>query len=82
MLIKKKWDYPLLTGSIRDITWTGDSERIAVVGEGSKTYGKVFSADTGSSLGEITGVAKNLLSCSFKPNRPFRLALAGEEFSV
>ena len=82
LIVKKKWDYALINGPIRDITWTGDNERIAVVGEGQKIFGKVFAADTGSSIGEITGISKNLLSVSFKPNRPFRLVTAGEEFSL
>lgn len=31
---KIKWDYPLLNGAVRDIAWTFDNERVAVVGEG------------------------------------------------
>lgn len=48
LIVKKQWDYPLLTSAIRDIDWTFDNERIAVVGESQKIFGKVFSADTGS----------------------------------
>ncbi|KAL4426871.1 hypothetical protein ABPG74_008795 [Tetrahymena malaccensis] len=82
LIIKKQWDFPQLTGAIRDIAWTFDSERIAIAGEGQKIMAKVFAYDTGSQLGEISGQSKNLLTCSFKPSRPFRLATAGEEFAV
>ncbi|KAL7715308.1 WD repeat protein [Entamoeba marina] len=68
-----------LSGAVHDISWTGDSQRIAVVGEGREKLGVVFLWDAGSSVGEITGQTKTLLSCDLKNNRPFRLITAGED---
>jgi len=34
LTVKQKWDYPLINGAVRDIAWTFDNERVAVVGEG------------------------------------------------
>ncbi len=38
--------------------------------------------DSGSSVGEITGHSKNLLTCDFKPNRPYRVVTGGEDFAA
>jgi hypothetical protein len=46
-----------LGGPIRDICWTGDGERLAVAGEGKTYFGKAFLLDSGSSVGEISGVS-------------------------
>lgn len=72
----------LLGGAVKDICWTGDGERIVVVGEGKTYFGKAFLVSSGSSVGEISGVSKVLLTCDMRQTRPFKLAVAGEEFSV
>jgi hypothetical protein len=51
-------------------------------GEGKTFFGKVFLTDTGSTVGEINGISKRVMSCDFRPARPFRLALGGEDNSV
>ncbi|KNC47472.1 stress protein [Thecamonas trahens ATCC 50062] len=75
-------EFPVLSGKIHDIAWSGDSERIVVVGDGRERFGAAILAKTGSSVGSITGHSKAILSCSFKANRPFRVATASEDFSV
>jgi len=77
-----KNEFQPLGGAIKDIAWDGDSQRIAVVGEGREKFGHVFAADAGNSLGEIMGQSKPLNSVAFKPNRPFRIATASEDFSI
>jgi len=42
----------------------------------------VFSADTGTSTGEIMGTSKPINSVDFKPTRPFRAVVASEDNSV
>lgn len=75
-----KFELPVIAGPIRDIAWTEDSKRICAVGESrGGSYGRVFMWDSGSSVGEITGPSDNLLSCDIKPNRPYRMAVAGED---
>lgn len=72
----------MLNGAVKDICWTADGERIAIVGEGSQTFGKVIMWDTGANVGEITGFAKRLISADFRPNRPFKLAIGGDEMQL
>lgn len=81
MNIEKKWDFSLLHGPIRDISWI-ENDKIAVVGDGQKFFGKIYTLSTGTESGEISGQSKNLLSCSFRPCRPYKLVTAGEENSV
>jgi len=64
---------------VLDIAWSGDSQRLMGVGDGSSTYGKVIMWDSGNSVGEISGHAKKINSCSFKTSRPFRLVTGGED---
>lgn len=40
---------------------------------------KVFTWDTGNSVGEMVGHNKRILSCSFKQSRPFRIFTASED---
>lgn len=35
--------------------------------------------DTGSNVGEVSGFAKRLITVDFRPNRPFKLAMGGDE---
>ena len=62
--------------------WSADSQRIVVGGEGREKFGHVFSADTGTSVGEIMGTSKPINSVDFKPSRPFRCVVASEDNSI
>jgi len=80
--LKKAFDN-FLGGRIRDITWTSDSQRLVAVGEGQNQYfiifisvlfiderfAKVILVDTGSTVGEVTGHSRTILSCAFSPAR-------------
>lgn len=74
-----KYEYQPFAGKIKDIAWTEDSKRIAVVGEGREKFGAVFLWDTGSSVGEITGHNKVINSVDIKQNRPYRLATGSDD---
>lgn len=41
-----------------------------------------FSWDTGSQLGEVVPHGKKNITCDFKPQRPFRAVLGGEDFNL
>jgi len=42
----------------------------------------VFMWDSGSSVGEITGQSKTILTCDIKPSRPYRIITGGEDFTA
>lgn len=42
----------------------------------------MFSADTGTSVGEIMGTSKSINSVDLKPTRPFRCVVASEDNSI
>lgn len=41
-----------------------------------------FRWDSGSNVGEFDGHSRRVLSCAFKPTRPFRIVTCGEDFLV
>ncbi|XP_040822262.1 WD repeat-containing protein 1 isoform X1 [Ochotona curzoniae] len=74
-----KYEYQPFAGKIKDVAWTEDSKRIAVVGEGREKFGAVFLWDSGSSVGEITGHNKVINSVDIKQSRPYRLATGSDD---
>ncbi|KAL2643049.1 hypothetical protein R1flu_010636 [Riccia fluitans] len=78
-----RFEIKALSGRIDDIQWSADGQRIAVCGDGKgKTFVRAFMWDSGSNVGEFDGHSKRVLSCSFKPTRPFRIVSGGEDFLV
>jgi WD repeat-containing protein 1 (actin-interacting protein 1) len=77
-----KSEYQPLGGCVKDLQWSADSQRIIVGGEGREKFGHVFSADTGTSVGEIMGTSKPINSVDLKPTRPFRAIVASEDNSI
>jgi WD repeat-containing protein 1 (actin-interacting protein 1) len=77
-----KNEFQPISGIIKDLQWSLDNQRIIVGGEGREKFGHVFSADTGTSVGEIMGTSKAINSVDFKPTRPFRAVVASEDNSV
>lgn len=55
---------------------------MAIVGEGKTYFGKAILLDSGSSVGELSGVALTLNACAIRLTRPFRLVLGGDESAV
>lgn len=45
-------------------------------------FGHVFMAETGTSVGEISGQSKSINSCDFRPTRPFRLITGSEDNTI
>ncbi|XP_034952291.1 actin-interacting protein 1 [Chelonus insularis] len=77
-----KNEFHPIGGPIKDIAWSPDNQRMVVVGEGRERFGHVFMADTGTSVGEISGQSKSINSCDFKPSRPFRLITGSEDNTI
>lgn len=77
-----KNEFQPIGGPIKDIAWSADSQRMVVVGEGRERFGHVFMADTGTSVGEISGQSKPINSCDFRPARPFRIVTGSEDNTI
>lgn len=77
-----KNEFHPIGGPIKDIAWSPDSQRMVVVGEGRERFGHVFMAETGTSVGEISGQSKSINSCDFRPARPFRLITGSEDNTI
>ncbi|XP_053724204.1 WD repeat-containing protein 1 [Synchiropus splendidus] len=74
-----KYEYSPLSGKVKDIAWTEDSKRLAVVGDGREKFGAVFLWDTGSSVGELSGHAKVINSVDIRQKRPYRLVTGSDD---
>lgn len=74
-----KNEYQPFAGTVKDLAWSADSQRIVAVGEGREKFGHVFMMETGTSVGEIAGHSKIINSCDFKPSRPFRIVTGSED---
>lgn len=78
-----KFDGPALSGPILDVSWDGESKRIAVAGERTDAQSdgaRVIQWDTGVSVGQLGNHVKGRCTgVSFKPGRPMRIVTSGKE---
>ncbi|XP_041639671.1 WD repeat-containing protein 1 [Cheilinus undulatus] len=74
-----KNEFSPFSGIIKDIAWTEDSKRIAIVGEGREKFGAVILWDSGNSVGEISGHCKRINSVDIRQCRPYRLATGSDD---
>ncbi|KAF6138921.1 hypothetical protein GIB67_025650 [Kingdonia uniflora] len=78
-----KNEFRVLSGRIDDLQWSCDGQRIVASGDGKgKAFVRAFMWDSGTNVGEFDGHSKRVLSCAFKPTRPFRIVTCGEDFLV
>ncbi|KAL4709121.1 hypothetical protein ACJJTC_014680 [Scirpophaga incertulas] len=77
-----KNEFQPIGGTIKDIAWSADNQRMVVVGEGRERFGHVFMSETGTSVGEISGQSKPINSVDFRPARPFRIVTASEDNTI
>lgn len=77
-----KGEYPIIAGRINDIAWDGDSQRIIAVGNGRERFGHCVTADSGNSVGEISGHSSQINTVSIKPQRPMRAATGSDDTSL
>lgn len=75
-------EYPIIAGRINDIAWDGDSQRIIAVGDGKERFGHCITADSGNSVGEISGQSSQINSVSIRQQRPLRAATGSDDTSV
>ncbi|PBJ72645.1 hypothetical protein BCY84_15210 [Trypanosoma cruzi cruzi] len=70
-----------LQGSVRDIGWTNDEERLVVVGDGKSHFAAAISI-TGNTIGDISGHTQNIFSCDMRGDRPYRIVTGGADAIV
>ncbi|GAU24290.1 hypothetical protein TSUD_48790 [Trifolium subterraneum] len=76
-----KNEFRVLSGRIDDLQWSADCQRIVACGDGKgKSFVRAFMWDSGSTVGDFDGHSRRVLSCAFKPTRPFRIVTCGEDF--
>lgn len=77
-----KGEYHIIAGRINDIAWDGDSQRIIAVGDGKERFGHCITADSGNSVGEISGHASQINCVSVRQQRPLRAATGSDDTSL
>uniref|UniRef100_A0A7S1MLU9 Guanine nucleotide-binding protein subunit beta-like protein n=1 Tax=Neobodo designis TaxID=312471 RepID=A0A7S1MLU9_NEODS len=75
-------EFQPLSAPIRDVSWSHDSERIVVAGEGRSTRAVVINAQMGTTMGELAGITGDITSCDFRKDRPFRIAAGSSDSMV
>ena len=64
------------------MAWDGDSQRIIAVGDGKQRLGHCITADSGNTVGEISGHTSQINSVSVRQQRPLRAATGSDDTSV
>lgn len=77
-----KGEYHIIAGRINDIAWDGDSQRIIAVGDGKERFGHCITADSGNSVGEISGHSQQINCVSIRQQRPLRAATGSDDMSM
>ncbi|RPB13044.1 WD40 repeat-like protein [Morchella conica CCBAS932] len=74
-----KGEFGIISGTIKDLAWDGESKRIIAVGDGKERFGHCITYDTGNSVGEILGHSSIINSVSIRQQRPYRAATASDD---
>jgi WD repeat-containing protein 1 (actin-interacting protein 1) len=80
--VNTKGEYSIISGRINDIAWDGDSQRLIAVGDGRQRFGHCITADSGNSVGEITGHSKVINAVALRGQRPMRAATVSDDMAV
>ena len=71
-----------ITRSLNDLAWDGESQRIIAVGDGKERFGHCITADSGNSVGEISGHTAQINCVSIRQQRPFRATTGSDDTSI
>jgi WD40 repeat protein len=71
---------PIAGQPIADVNWDFEGKRIMAVGDGSASYGRFFTWDTGNACGDIMpSHTKRIIACALNHGRPGRALTCGED---
>jgi len=73
------YQYDNVFPNAKYLDWSADKKKVCIVGEGKTKFGKVISIDTGITAGDIGSISATVNSCSFRPERPYKLVMGGDE---
>lgn len=77
-----KGEYHIIAGRINDLAWDGDSQRIIAVGDGKERFGHCITADSGNSVGEISGHSSQINCVAIRQQRPLRAVTGSDDTSL
>ncbi|KAL2198210.1 WD40-repeat-containing domain protein [Corynascus similis CBS 632.67] len=80
--VNTKGEYAIISGRITDIAWDGDSQRVIAVGDGRERFGHCFTADSGNSVGEVSGHSKVVNAVAIRQQRPLRAATVSDDSTM
>ncbi|KAK3682111.1 WD40-repeat-containing domain protein [Podospora appendiculata] len=80
--VNTKGEYAIISGRINDLAWDGDSQRVIAVGDGRERFGHCFTADSGNSVGEVSGHSKVVNAVAIRQQRPLRAATVSDDSSM
>ncbi|KAK0701474.1 WD40-repeat-containing domain protein [Apiosordaria backusii] len=80
--VNTKGEYPIISGRITDVAWDGDSQRVIAVGDGRERFGHCITADSGNSVGEVSGHSKVINAVAIRQQRPLRAATVSDDGSM
>ena len=73
----------VLSGAIRDICWSFDGSKIAVVGEGKEAFARVIHAEMGTTVKDVGGATAWCKSaCGSRSGKPHRVVIGSDDFRV
>ena len=81
--ITKRRFEKVLSGAIRDICWSFDGSKIAVVGEGKEAFARVIHAEMGTTVKDVGGATAWCKSaCGSRSGKPHRVVIGSDDFRV
>lgn len=80
--VNTKGEYAIISGRIADVAWDGDSQRVIAVGDGRERFGHCFTADSGNSVGEVSGHSKVVNAVAIRQQRPLRAATVSDDATM
>jgi WD40 repeat protein len=80
--VNTKGEYAIISGRIADLAWDGDSQRVIAVGDGRERFGHCFTADSGNSVGEVSGHSKVVNAVAIRQQRPLRAATVSDDSTM